>query len=281
MPYGMIGKVKISRVMLGGNLVSGCMHARDLAYVGPLFRAYVTEEKIFQTFKVAEEHGINTVFESGLALVARYNKQRGGRMQIVPSIHPDADLDEQKLRDEIKGYLDAGVPAVYIWGVAGDTLTKLGKVDVIARSVEIAKGFGIPVGVGAHSLSVPMACEKAKVPCDFYVKTLHTDNYPSATRKELRKDYMWIDGGPGFYDNMWCIDAEKTVDFMKSVTKPWIAFKVLAAGAIDPQQGFSHAFRSGADFIAVGMFDFQIKQDCEIARRIVRREKNRPRPWLA
>ena len=26
MPYGMIGKVKISRLMLGGNLVAGCMH---------------------------------------------------------------------------------------------------------------------------------------------------------------------------------------------------------------------------------------------------------------
>ena len=39
MPCGMIGKAKISRLMLGGNLVSGYMHARDLKYVRTLFRA--------------------------------------------------------------------------------------------------------------------------------------------------------------------------------------------------------------------------------------------------
>src|SRR5689334_6114675 len=49
MPYGMIGKVKISRMLLGGNLVGGVMHSRDLKYVGALFRAYVTEEKIMET----------------------------------------------------------------------------------------------------------------------------------------------------------------------------------------------------------------------------------------
>jgi hypothetical protein len=68
---------------------------------------------------------------------------------------------------------------------------------------------------------------------------------------------------------------------MHGVTKPWIAFKILAAGAILPRQGFSYAFRNGADFIAVGMFDFQIKANCELARQLVAREKNRSRPWRA
>ena len=65
MPYGILGKARVSRLMLGGNLVSGVMHCRDLHYVQQLFRAYVTEEKLMQTFKVAEENGINTVFETG------------------------------------------------------------------------------------------------------------------------------------------------------------------------------------------------------------------------
>ena len=56
--------------------------------------------------------------------------------------------------------------------------------------------------------------------------------------------------------------AQETIDFMKTVTKPWIAFKVLAAGAIMPQQGFTYAFKNGADFIAVGMLDFQVRGDC-------------------
>ena len=67
MPCGMIGKAKISRLMLGGNLVSGCMHSRDLHYVGPLFRAYMTEQKIFETFRLAEQHGIAAVIFGGTA----------------------------------------------------------------------------------------------------------------------------------------------------------------------------------------------------------------------
>ena len=126
--YGMIGKAKISRLMLGGNLVSGFMHARDLRYVTTLFRAYVTEEKIFETFRLAEENGINTVFESGQALVERYNKERGGHLQIIPSIHPKIGMDEHKLKYEIKAKVDSGVPAMYVWGVAADALVQAGEV---------------------------------------------------------------------------------------------------------------------------------------------------------
>jgi len=281
MPCGTIGGLKISRILLGGNLVSGCMHARDLNYVTRLFRAYVTEEKMFETLKLAEENGVTAVFESGAALVQRYNKEHGGHMQIIPSIHPSAGQDEQKLKDEIKGQVDSGVPALYVWGVAGDQLVRAGEVDRIARAVEYVKAHGISAGVGSHSLEVPIACEKHQVPCDFYVKTLHGDDYPSATPKELRKEFIWLDGGKGWYDSMWCINPEETVEFMRTVTKPWIAFKVLAAGAIDPRQGFAHAFRSGADFIAVGMFDFQIEENCDLVKRLVKREKDRPRPWRA
>lgn len=281
MTYGMIGKVRISRMMLGGNLVSGFMHNRDLLYVPQLFRAYVTEEKIFETLKVCEDNGINTVFEAGRLFVERYNKERGGHMQNIPSFNVEAGQSDAKIKDLIKALVDTGVPAIYVWGIAADQLVRDGKVGMIAKAVEFAKAHGLPVGVGGHSLQVPMACEKAQVPCDFYVKTLHTDNYSSAIPKELRKDFIWYSGGQGYYDNMWCLNAEETVEFMKTVRKPWIAFKVLAAGAIPPQDGFAHAFRSGADFIAVGMFDFQVKANCTLLNRLLKHQEARQRPWFA
>jgi hypothetical protein len=199
-------------------------------------------------------------------------------MQIIPSIHPDVNQSDAEIKGEIKVLVDSGVPALYIWGVRSDELVRNGRVDVIAKAVEFAKKHDLPVGVGGHSLLVPKACEAAKIPCDFYVKTFHSDDYPTATPKELRKEFFQ---GKGFYDNMWCIDPEETAQFMASVAKPWIAFKVLAAGAILPRQGFAHAFRNGADFIAVGMFDFQIKEDCEIAKHVVKMTQQRKRPWYA
>ena len=69
---------------------------------------------------------------------------------------------------------------------------------------------------------------------------------------------------------MWCIDPQKTIAFMATVKKPWIAFKVLAAGAIHPRHGFRYAFENGADFLGVGMFDFQIREDAILAQQILR-----------
>src|ERR1039457_1803899 len=80
-PCGKLGKATISRLLLGGNLISGYMHSRDLKYTGALFRAYVTDEKLMQTLRLAEQHGINTVFETGAQYVDRYNRDFRGHMQ--------------------------------------------------------------------------------------------------------------------------------------------------------------------------------------------------------
>ena len=72
---------------------------------------------------------------------------------------------------------------------------------------------------------------------------------------------------------------------MAKVRKPWIAFKILAAGAIPPRHAFPYAFKSGADFILVGMFDWQVAENARWARRIVglvsKPESQRIRPWFS
>ena len=281
LPCGRIGKASISRLLLGGNLIGGWMHARDLKYSGALFRAYVTEQKLMETLHLAEQHGINTVFETGADYVQRYNREFRGHLQIIPHIEVQPGQSDQALSDHIKQQVDTGAVALYVWGVSADRLVQGGAVDRIRKAVEMGKAHGLPIGVGGHSLLVPMACEKNQVPCDFYVKTLHSDDYPSATPKRLRKEFIWLDGGEGWYDNMWCIDPEETIAFMKTVTKPWLAFKVLAAGAIYPREAFPYAFKNGADFIAVGMFDFQIKENCELAAKVLRLVQTRERPSVA
>jgi len=68
---------------------------------------------------------------------------------------------------------------------------------------------------------------------------------------------------------------------MKGLPQPWIAFKILAAGAIHPDQAFKYAFQNGADFICVGMYDFQMVDDVNIAYDALNSVKNRERPWMA
>ena len=50
----------MSRLICGGNLISGFAHSRDLIYVSRLLKEYFTDEKVFQTLSICEAHGINT-----------------------------------------------------------------------------------------------------------------------------------------------------------------------------------------------------------------------------
>ncbi len=110
-------------------------------------------------------------------------------------------------------------------------------------------------------------------PSDFYQKTLHTHDYHSAPRPG-EKGYL------GRYDNSWCNDPEEVIDVMFPIKKPWIAFKVMAAGAIPPRRAFQHAFNSGADFVLAGMFDWQVAEDVRIAKETLA-EVKRTRPWYS
>ena len=101
--------------------------------------------------------------------------------------------DKAKMTDEIKRQVDAGATLIYSHG--GDTdqfMMAGGKIDAIAQMVELIKAQGLPAGVGGHSLNMPVACEQNKVNADFYVKTFHMDRYWSATPKERRKEYDWM-----------------------------------------------------------------------------------------
>lgn len=263
---GKIGDFVVSRVVCGGNLISGFAHSRDLVYVSQLLKNYFTDEKVFETLRLCEQNGVNTAIlrldSHVLRIIGDYWKREGGKIQWIAQIKPKPD---DLFTDAAKA-VDNGAVGVYVQGGVGDKFLKEGRVDLLARFVEHWQAKGVVAGVGSHLLGVPVACEKAGVEPDFYMKTLHHGGY-------------WSHGIEKRHDNLWSETPEETIEFMQEVKKPWIAFKVMAAGAISPTDGFKYAFAGGADFICAGMFDFQVTEDIRIANGVLARLKKRNRPW--
>lgn len=278
LPTGRIGNLTLSRLISGGNLISGWAHSRDLQYVPGLMRAYNTPARVLDTLELMESCGINAIIadprKNVMDVFARYWRERGGKMQWIAEGHPG--LDDWKTN--IKQSIDFGAKAVYVQGVIADKWLNAGRADLLGQCVAFIKSQGVPGGIGAHKLEVIMEAEKRKFGADFYVKTLHHGQYWSRNRTPGEPDVV-----ESVTDNYWDVDPDRTVRFMSEVEKPWIAFKVLAAGAIRPESGFRHALENGADFLCVGMFDFQVEANVNLARTILTDSsiRNRPRAWMA
>jgi hypothetical protein len=274
--HGKIGDFHISRLLLGGNLLTHATHSRDLRYVSSLAAHYNTPKKIRETLEVAESNGINTlvIHTVPAALkVLQEHRKRGGKIQWI--ICPTSPIEPGLARygEHVQKMVDDGVDAIYVWGCHSDELVRAGKADLLGKAVDLVKSQGLLCGVGAHALRVVQACEKNSIRADFYIKTFHHHNFPSAPKPgQAGDDYSEV---PSY----WCGKPEETAEFMKGVQKPWIAFKVMAAGAIPPEDAFRYAFQKGADFVLAGMFDFEIAEDTAIAKKVFAEVKARPRPW--
>jgi len=292
MPMGKLGRLQVSRLIAGHNLVVGQAHSRDLLWTSQLLRAYFTEEKILETFAMYEKKGINTSLARMSAQmidpVKKYMKA-GGKIQWIAGISAQQDGNIQR---DLDMALDMGAVGGYIHGNTSDALFKAKNVDAIGKAIEAMKKAGLVAGVCSHLLDVPMACEKAGIKPDYYLKTFHTGNYWSAGPPK-EADPKWKPsevelaqaelGAWGTRNNIWDTTPKQTASFMSNVKVPWIGFKILAAGALPPRDAFKHSFQNGCDFVAVGMYDFQVADDVNITKQVLVTDKDtlgRTRPWL-
>lgn len=263
-PLAPIGDKKFSRMILGGNLIGGWAHARDLIYVSKLVKAYHHKTKIFETLLLAEKCGINAILTNPILaqVINEYWKQNIGKIQFI------SDCGGDDLLERVQVSIDGGAASCYVQGGVADQLVQDGKIELIGKALELIRKNNLPAGIGAHYIETLTACTDFGLKPDYWVKTLHHRNY-------------WSANNPTENDNIYCRKPEATIEFMKTHTIPWIAFKTLAAGAIPPKEGFQYAFENGADFICVGMYDFQIVEDVNLVMDILKGNLNRQRLWYA
>src|SRR6266853_2086897 len=147
MPNGTIGKLKISRLICGGNLISGYAHSRDLIYVSPLLTHYFTDEKILETWALCEQQGVNTMilFPADKRAAGLYEKYRtsGGRIQYLAQISPGKD----DLKTPVKQAKDAGAVGAFLLGNIADAWTRDNDVKLIGELCANIKDQGLISGV--------------------------------------------------------------------------------------------------------------------------------------
>ena len=282
---GKIGKHEISRLVAGGNLIGGWAHARDLIYASSLFKAYNTERKVFETLMIAEAAGINAINIGFISnkLMAKYKKLTGSKIIVISQVAPN--MQKGEYFNELDESIDLGADIIQIQGNQCDWLVRDNRMDVIVKMLDRIRSQGYTAGLGAHSVEALIACEEQGIIPDYYMKTMHHDRYWSAHPRENRVPFE-VDGRKNlehgkWHDNCFCLFPEKTVEFVNRTTVPVMGFKVLAAGSIAPKDGFRWAFENGADFICVGMFDFQVVHDVNFTIDILNDLPNRQRKWYS
>lgn len=245
-----LGDYQISRLVCAGNPFGGYAHGGNLAYLGRLFREYFTDEKIAETLQLCRANGINTTLieteDNILRSLDLYEKRMGHRIQWICQIPPDRKgLEVMKhMKQQIQIAADNKAICAFIQGAATESMFAHNKTEELRELIALMKEKGMVAGICSHHANIVEQAEELNLGAEFYMKTLNRVGYC-------------------------CDDPEATKRIMKSVDKPFISFKVLGAGRDDPESGFRNAFEAGAAFLAVGMFDFQVKENAELVNRIL------------
>lgn len=270
---------------MGCNPMGGWSHSRDLPYVGQLSKHWHTEKKMKETWAVAEQAGVNfcNLVEFQYKTFNEYKKETGSKMINVCQCSIGEPNDRLK---PVKKAVADGADFIYIQGENVDGLAKTNAIDVLLKTVDYIRSQGLLAGVGAHSIKTIHASIDVGVKPDFYYKTFHHDNYWSVTPAENRKEYPTypvtrITDRNQWNDNMWDQNYKETIETFRSVDVPMFGFKVLAAGSIPPEDGIRWAFENGADFVCLGMYDFQVVDDVNTTIDILRSLGKRERAWFS
>ena len=258
-----IGDVTLSRLILGGNMIGGWAHCRDMRFYDKLVKAYFTDERVFRNFRIAEACGVNTILTNPalMRVINRYWREEGGRIQFIS----DCGYKGGDLIAGARVSIENGACMVYTHGGWADNWARKGDWQSFRRYLDEVRKLGRPTGIGCHRLETVKFCVEHDCLPDFWMKTVHRVDYPTAHLGEDKKKPVDL----GVCDNRFVdTDRQEIFDYMQTRPEPWIAFKVLGAGIEHPRDAFPVAYKGGADVICCGMYDYQLVEDVNIANGV-------------
>jgi hypothetical protein len=239
-----IGNVDVSRLVIGGNPISGFSHQsreRDQE-----MRGYFTNERVFDLLHECEERGINTAFmrtDDHILGVIREYWDRGGTIQWFAQIVYDAE-DPSVHREWIKRAADHGAHGMYLHGGATDYWHANGMLDLFGEALELMHSFGVPGGFAGHRPAAH-AWVRDNVNADFQMCSHYN---PSDRTKDPQHTNVGEKWDPA--------DRAAMLEVIESLPCPAAHYKVFGGGnrpVMEVFETLGRCVRAG-DVVCIGVF---------------------------
>jgi len=257
LPTVTLGKVQITRLVIGGNPFSGNSHmsrAKDEEMMD-----FYTTERIKKVLFRCMECGINTVQLRGdrhIMRILREFRAEGGNLHWIAQ----SASEMKSFEGNVKQMADAGAVGIYHHGTITDQLFKAGEYNEISRRLSEIRKTGLPVGLGTHMPSVIEYAEEHHWDIDFYMTCVYN-------LSRIERESSVVTGKANEDEPFFEEDIPVMYKTIRSVDKPCIAFKILGAARRCQNQetvkaAFAEAFRNikASDVVNVGVYPKEIDQ---------------------
>jgi len=251
LPTITLGNKQVSRLICGGNPISGISHFSSEMDWDML--RYFTMPRLQQMLEECSRQGINTVQTRGDRFTMRMyleHRENGGQLQWIAQTASEF-RDIFANIDEIARYQPI---AIYNHGTHTDNAWHEGRIAEVRDYLKAIHDRGLPAGVGTHIPEVVEYMEEKGWEVDFYMACLYNlaRGYKSAPAVErdayAREQYQET-------------DPDRMTETIRQTPKPCLGFKIMAANRKCATQesvkaAFQYAFANikSTDAVVVGMF---------------------------
>ena len=242
-----------------------------MSFYDRLVKAYFTDERVFRNFRIAEACGVNTILTNPalMRVINRYWREEGGKIKFIS----DCGYKGGVIKGAIAS-VENGASMVYCHGGHADKAAVVKKDWKFFREyLDESRKLGVPVGIGCHSLATVKFCVEHDCLPDFWMKTVHRVDYPTAHLGEDR--WKLQPTGLGVYDNRFVdTDRQEVFDYMATRQGARCGHRASARGVPGGIQG-----RRGLHLLR----DVRLsgRRRCECRERRLRKRSPRPSSPMA
>ena len=263
-PLVPFGPHLVSRLMVGGNPISGNSHVSNSMSLE--MRDYFTAQNVLKLLRDCEQAGINTWQSRGDSHIIRLlndHRLEGGHLRwIAQTASEMADIPRN-----IRTLAGAGAIGIYHHGSQTDRFWAAGKIEQAREMLKVMRDTGVRVGLGTHIPEVIDYVESRAWDFDFYMTCVYNLTRPPEERRKLA-------GEPVDEELFWEPDRERMLTRVRQTSKQCLIFKVYGAcrrcnstsemrSALDQVA----AFAKPTDCVVIGMFpkrSEQVRENCRL-----------------